>query len=162
MVKLLNTNLYIGAMTDLHLINYQDWAVVHATQTVHYENFGWDRKFNKPNKNHPNYIYYEEGNRLSLNWVDGEAHLFNWSGTETFIKVLNFIDKWIQTKKVLIHCDQGQSRSPTLGLLYLAKRAKLIPYQSFELARTEFIKIYPHYSPSGIADYVKHKWDEMY
>jgi len=162
MVKLLNTNLYIDAMTDPHLINYQDWAVVHATQTVHYKLFGWDRKANKPNKNHPNYIYYEKDNRLSLNWVDGDASLYDWSGPETFIKVLDFIDKWIQTKTVLIHCDQGQSRSPTLGMLYLAKRAKLIPYQSFELARTEFIKIYPHYSPSGIADYVKNKWDEIY
>ncbi|MCX5632289.1 MAG: hypothetical protein NTW93_01215 [Phycisphaerae bacterium] len=161
MFKLLNTNLYIGAMADLDEINYQDWAVVHATQTVHYKIFNWDRKFNKPNKNHPNYICYEKDNRFSLNWVDGEAHLFNWSGAGTFIKVLDFIDKWIQTKTVLIHCDQGQSRSPTLGLLYLAKRAKLIPCQSFELARTEFVKMYPYYSPSGIGDYVKTKWEDI-
>jgi hypothetical protein len=161
MIKLSNTNLYIGAITDLAQVNYQDWAVIHATQTIHYKIFNWDRKFNKPNKNHPNYIYYEEGNRFSLNWVDGSAFLYEWSGPETFIKVLNFIEKWIQNKKVLIHCDQGQSRSPTLGLLYLSKRAKLIPSQSFDFARNEFVKIYPYYLPSGIGDYVKTKWDNI-
>jgi len=161
MIKLLNTNLCVGTTADLAQINDQDWAVVHATQTIHYKIFGWDRKFNKPNKSHPNYIYYEKDNRLSLNWVDGEALLYNWSGAETFVKILNFIDKWIQTKKVLIHCDQGQSRSPTLGMLYLAKRAKLIPHQSFDLAKAEFIKIYPYYLPSGIGDYVKSKWTEI-
>ena len=161
MYKLLDTNLYIGTMNDLDQINSQDWAVVHATQTVHYKIFGWNRKTNKPDKNHPSYICYEKDNRLSLNWVDGEARLYNWSGPKTFIKILNFIDKWIQTKKILIHCDQGQSRSPTLGLLYLAKRSKLIPSQSFDLARVEFTKLYPCYSPSGIATYVKNNWNDI-
>ncbi len=68
---------------------------MHATQTIHYKILGWNRTTNKPNNNHPNYIYFEEGNRVSLNWVDGAAYLYNKSGEKTFIKILYFIDKWI-------------------------------------------------------------------
>jgi hypothetical protein len=161
MVQLPQTNLFIGSLSDLSQTNEQEWAFVHATQTVHYQIFGWNRTTNKPNKNHPNYIFYEKDNRLSLNWVDGAAYLYNWSGTETFIKVLNFIDRWILKRTVLIHCDQGQSRSPTLGLLYLAKRLKTIPNDSFLSAKTDFIKMYPNYIPSGIGEYVEQKWNEI-
>ena len=161
MIKLLKTNLFIGTLYDLSQTNNQEWAIVHATQTIHYQIFGWNRTTNKPGKNHPNYIYYEEDNRISLNWVDGAAHLYNWSGVETFIKILNFIDKWIPKKNVLVHCDQGQSRSPTLGLLYLAKRAKIISNDSFLAAKKEFIQYYFLYLPGGIGEYVEENWNEI-
>jgi len=161
MIQLPQSNIFIGTINDLGQTNEQDWALVHATQTIHYKIFGWNRTTNKPNKKHPNYIYYEKDNRLSLNWVDGAAYLYNWSGTETFNKILDFIEKWNNQRKILIYCDQGQSRAPTLGLLYLAKRLKSIPNDSFESARSEFIKIYPNYSPSGIGDYVAQHWNEI-
>ncbi len=161
MIQLPDTNIFIGTINDLAQTNDQDWAFVHATQSIHYKIFGWNRTTNRPNKNHPNYIFYEKDNRLSLNWVDGPANLYNWSGIETFNKILDFLDKWSNKRKILIHCDQGQSRSPTLGLLYLAKRLKSIPNNSFENARNEFIKIYPNYLPSGIGDYVDQNWNEI-
>jgi hypothetical protein len=161
MINIPGTNLYIGTLSDLRRTDDQNWAFVHATQTVHYKIMRWDRKYNKPDKRHPNYIIYEKDNRLSLNWVDGAAHLYDWTGPKTFTRVLDFIDKWIVVKKVLIHCDQGQSRAPTLGLLYLAKRLKTIPDASFVLARNEFVKLYPDYLPSGIGDYVKFKWQQI-
>lgn len=161
MIKLVQTNLFIGSLPDLYQTNEQDWAIVHATQTIHYQLFGWNRTTNKPDKDHPNYIFYEKDNLLSLNWVDGAAYLYNWSGVETFIKTLNFIDKWVSKKNVLIHCDQGQSRSPTLGLLYLAKRAKTISNDSFIAAKNEFIQNYPYYLPGGIGEYVKQNWNEI-
>ncbi len=161
MIQLPATNLYIGSLIDLNKTNEKEWAVIHATQTIHYRIFGWNRTTNKPDRDHPNYIYYEKDNKLSLNWVDGAAHLYKWSGTETFIKTLDFIDKWISKKNVLIHCDQGQSRSPTLGLLYLAKRAKTISNDSFATANEEFTQGYPYYLPGGIGEYVKKNWNEI-
>ena len=161
MIKLLDTNLYVGNMEDSEYFENDEWAVVHATQTVHYKLFGWNRTTNKPDTKHSNYIYYENENKLSLNWVDGGAHLYKWSGNETFIKILDFIDKWIDKKYILVHCDQGYSRSPSLCLLYLAKRAKLINNNSFDEARDEFIKIYPQYNPSGIADYIRKNWNNI-
>ena len=121
---------------------------------------GWNRNTNKPPKNHPNYIVWENKNRLLLNWVDGAAYLYKWSGAETFIKVLDFIDSWIAKRKVFIHCARGMSRSTTLGLLYLVKRKKINTNDNFFSAPQEFLKIYPMYQPKGIADYVNQHWQE--
>jgi len=157
MINIPKTNLYIGSILGLQQIDYKNWAYVHATQTIHYKIMGWDRKYNKPDRHHPSYIIYEKENRFSLNWVDGAAHLYEWSGPKTFIKVLDFIDKWIIKRNVLIHCDQGQSRAPTLGLLYLAKRLKTIPNDSFISAKNSFMNTYPNYIPAGIGEYVNSK-----
>ncbi len=161
MIQLPDTNLFIGGIADLQQTNDQDWAFVHATQTIHYRILRWNRTTNKPDKDHPHYIIYEKDNLLSLNWVDGAAHLYNWSGVGTFNKVLDFIERWSQKKNVLIHCDQGQSRAPTIGLLFLAKRFKNIPGDSYESAKGAFIKIYPPYLPGGIGDYVRQNWAEF-
>ncbi len=48
--------------------------------------------------------------------------MYDWSGPEVFVRALDFIDKWYDGKNILINCDLGQSRSPTIALLYLAKR----------------------------------------
>ncbi len=161
MIKLLDTEIYVGNMEDSKYIDNEEWAVVHATQTFHYSLFGWNRTTNKPDKKHPNYIYYENENTLSLNWVDGGAYLYKWSGIETFIKIMDFIDKWIDKKKVLVHCDKGYSRSPSLCLLYLAKRNNRINNNSFDEARIEFEKIYPEYNPGGIAEYIRTNWKDI-
>jgi len=155
MKNVLNGKLYVGNTEDNYTVNKNEWAIIHATQTIHYQIFGWNRTTNKPDKTHPNYIYYEKDNQLSLNWVDGAAFLYKWSGNDTFIKVLDFIDKWIPVRNVLVHCDQGISRSPALCLLYLAKRQKVIPNGSYKEAKDEFLKIVPEYSPGGIGDYIE-------
>ena len=157
----ISENLFIGNRLDLQRFSFEDDAIVHATNTFHYKIMGWNRTTNKPPKKHPNYLVWENKNRLSLNWVDGAAYLYEWSGAETFIRVLDFIDSWIANRKVFIHCDQGISRSPTLGLLYLAKRKKIIPSDNFFSASQEFRKIYPLYQPKGIADYVNQNWIEI-
>jgi len=156
------SNLYIGTMAELLVTNETEWAFVHATQTFHYQYFGWDNKLKKPNKYHSYYIVYEHNNHISLNWIFGDAFLYTWSGPDTFIKILDFIDKWIQEKKIFIHSDKGKSRAPTIALLYLAKRAKRLSNESFNRAYDEFINYYPEYFPGGIGEYVGKKWHEIY
>ena len=158
MTKLADINLFVGDINDNIALSETDWAVVHATQTIHYQLFGWNRSYNKPNKEHPNYIIYEKDNHLSLNWVDGAAYLYKWSGAATFNRILDFIDKWISERNVLIHCDQGFSRSLTICLLYLAKRKKLISNKTFIEAKNDFITLYPNYNPGGIGDFVNENW----
>jgi len=158
MTGFFDTKLYVGDINDNSNLSETNWAVVHATQTIHYKILGWNRTYNKPDKNHPNYIVYENENHLSLNLVDGAAYLYNWSGSETFIKVLDFIDKWISEKNVLVHCDQGFSRSPTLCLLYLAKRKSLISNNSYSEAKQDFLELYQNFNPGGIGDFVNENW----
>ena len=74
-------------------------------------------------------------------------------------KAMEFINNNIKNKKILIHCNQGQSRSPSLGLVYLARNGD-IPKDSYSVAAQAFLKLYPDYSPgTGIALYLEHNWD---
>lgn len=155
------TRLYVGDIKDNNTVNETEWAVVHATQTAHYAIFGWDRGNKKPDKSHPSYIVYEKDNHMSLNWVDGASFLYKWSGPQLFIRILDFIEKWEKERNVLVHCDQGVSRSPTVCLLYLSKRKGSISNLSYEDAKKDFIKLYPDYNAGGIGDYVKVEWNNI-
>lgn len=162
-MKKVYKNLYIGSIDDFHSLDpkSKDWAFVHATKTVHYNVFGKDLTYNKEERSYDDYLYYAEDNRLSLNWMDGPAIFYEPGGIKVFEEALDFIDKWITERKVLVHCDQGVSRSPTLTLTYLAKRTDKLPNNSFEKAKDKFIKIYPDYFPGGIKEYVSNNWDKI-
>lgn len=86
---------------------------------------------------------------------------FDWQGkgVETIKKILDFIEaqKW----QVYIFCDQGISRSPSVALLYLAKRLKVIPDENFDAARQDFLLLYPMYNPGGIKDFISQHWEEI-
>lgn len=158
MFQIANTSLFIGTREDSNLRHNPDWAVVNTAKTVHIEVKGWS---NSPPRDDPDYLSFEVGQFLSFNWVDGPAKLYEWSGPQAFVRALDFIDKWYASKQVLINCDLGLSRSPTMALLYLAKRINLVSGKSFFEARTEFQKLFPGYSPRGIADYVDEHWHEI-
>lgn len=158
MIQLQDTKIHVGTRDDSRIRGDPAWAVVNTAKTVHVEAKGWS---NAPPRDHPHYLAFEEGQFLSFNWVDGAARMYEWSGPEAFVRALDFIDKWYRTKEILINCDLGQSRSPSVALLYLAKRLQVIPGDSFANARAAFQGIYPGYMPSGIADYVSAHWREI-
>ena len=160
MIRIPDTRLHIGTRLDATLRNDDGWAVVNTAKTVHCEIMGWG---NRPPPDHPNYVEFEDGQLLSFNWVDGPANYFDYEGlgVERFTHALDFIDRWYGTKNILINCDQGQSRSPTVAMLYLAKRLATIPGASFAEARSAFREIYPAYAPKGIADFVATHWNDI-
>ena len=161
-MKQVADGLYVGTVRDVLPDAASEWSLVSTTQTIHYQLLGWDRKFNKPVRDHPNYIVLELEHHLSLNWVDGGPHLYEWSGPATFNHVLDFIDQeFSEGRNVLVRCDQGHSRSPSIALLYMSKRMKLLPIDSFLSAREAFETVYPDYRPGGIAEYISAAWTEI-
>lgn len=150
----ISPGVYIGSIRDYG--KAAGLAILSATQTVHYPAVGFTRS--NVDKNHTNYLSFERANHLTLNWVDGPAELYDWGGEKIFSQALHFIE---QHNPVLIHCNKGRSRAPTLGLLYLSKRLKSISNASFEAARDDFSKIYPKYKPGGIAQYVADHWHSI-
>ena len=124
--------IYVGTREDSQLRHDSSWAIVNTAKMVHVEVKGWG---NAPPRDHPHYLAFEEGQFLSFNWVDGASRMYDWSGPAAFIRALDFIDKWYESKNILINCGLGQSRSPTVALLYLAKRLHLITDTSFAAAR---------------------------
>jgi hypothetical protein len=156
MFQIENTKIYVGTKEDSRLRSDLTWAIVNTAKTVHVEVKGWS---NSPPRDHPDYLAFEDGQFLSFNWVDGPSRMYDWSRPTAFIRALDFIDKWYGSKNILINCDLGQSRSPTVALLYLAKRMHVISEKSFTQARVDFQVLYPNYAPSGIADYVNEHWN---
>jgi predicted protein tyrosine phosphatase len=60
---------------------------------------------------------------------------------------------------VLVHCNQGMSRSPAIGLLYLAKYTDQLPKSSFAEAEAAFRKLYPPYNPApGVRGFMFQNW----
>lgn len=157
--------LYIGNDNDCnYTVNISDqpefqWATIHACKTCHQRALGY--KGNMDSNDH-HYIVFEKLDNLFLNIVNMEQPLLAQYALPIFKAALDFIERKIVTCDVLVHCNKGESRSPSIALLYLAKRAKLISSDNFQNARQEFLKIVPHYSPcKGIEYFLTNHWDEI-
>ncbi|GAB6142553.1 hypothetical protein JCM14076_32830 [Methylosoma difficile] len=109
---------------------------------------------------HPNYLVKEDMYDLYLNIIDPPAPLFM---PPLFISFLAFSNKhWSEGRKNLVHCNQGESRAPSLALLFIAKCRGAISNHSYELAKSDFEAIYPGYNPgNGIRKYFSMNWESL-
>ncbi|WP_322003140.1 hypothetical protein [Marinobacter alexandrii] len=133
-------------------------AVVHACKSpCHQRAVGYTGKL--PNS-HPNYLVLEQGSDLYLNIIDPPVPLFM---PALFSSFLEFAKKhWDDGKKLVIHCNQGESRAPSLALLFLARALTVIDDSSYGSARDEFQKLYPRYQPGkGIQTYFTQNWAKL-
>jgi hypothetical protein len=106
-----------------------------------------------------NYLYAREGNVLALNLIDVEDPTM--IQDECIDEGLRFI-KEMQDKqlKLLVHCNAGMSRSPSIVLAYL-RAADGLP-DSFVAAKKRFKAIYHKYDPSvGIDAHVRERWKDL-
>ena len=151
------TNLFIGDDDDCYTCLLDSgFSIVHACKTCHQEVLKYHGLL--PHT-HPNYLIYEHGKNLYLNMVDMPNEFLAKYTNPIFKHAMGFIKREIQNKKVLIHCNFGYSRSPSLGFIYLAITG-VISKKSINEAMNEFIKLYPKYSPgNGIILYMQHNWD---
>jgi predicted protein tyrosine phosphatase len=152
-------NLYIGEEIDCSFSDINDFAIIHACKhPCHAKAVGY--KGNLP-PSHPNYLILEKGNHLFLNMVDMERELLPKYTNPIMKAAISFIDKCIHDNKILIHCNLGQSRSPSISLVYLALKG-YIANDSFQVARKEFEKMYSNFYPAnGIYAYLKKNWVDL-
>ncbi|MFA6702829.1 MAG: dual specificity protein phosphatase family protein [Dysgonamonadaceae bacterium] len=152
-------NLYIGSQDDYELnVKFQaNWVVIHACkEPYHRQALGYTGR--AVANTHPEYLVAERGNRLILNLVDVADPKY--IAKEIIDKAITVIDENIQSRHVLVHCNQGMSRSATIALLYL-HHAGIIPTDNFIEAEEEFLKLYPNYNPAnGMRIFAKNYWDE--
>ncbi|MBU0761657.1 MAG: dual specificity protein phosphatase family protein [Candidatus Altiarchaeota archaeon] len=153
-----SANLFVGNEADCHHTNEDGWAVVHACKhPCHQNSVGYRGNLSSP---HPNYLIKEVDNHLFLNMVDMVQPLSPKFTNPMMNAAIGFINRNIERKKVLIHCNKGQSRSPSIAMVYLAKN-HLIP-NDYDQAIEQFIKKYPAYSPgNGISMYLKKNWSYL-
>jgi predicted protein tyrosine phosphatase len=148
MIKELCKNVSVGNLDDLKFVDKSKYAIIHATKS------SW-----LSNKND---VIFEKGDELFVNWVDAKDQKYfdyKGEGVSVFIKILDFIDKWAAIKKVFVHCDEGKSRSPSIIMVYMAKRLKLINNKDHVFAEREFTNLYPEYfANKGISDFLFKNW----
>lgn len=151
-------NLFVGTDADCFYDEKEGYAVIHACKDpCHKNKLGY--KGSLP-PSHPNYLIFEDGNHLYLNIVDMDSILSEFADP-MFLKALEFIDKNISDKKILVHCNLGLSRSPAIALIYLAKSG-IISNDSYKTAESAFLQIYPSYSPGiGIRNYLLSNWEML-
>lgn len=132
-------------------------AVVHACKDpCHRRSVGY-ATLSIP-RGHPHYLVLERGHHLYLNLIDPDAPLFMMPSFEAF---LGFVDREIKERDVLIHCNQGESRAPSLTLLYMAKRLNELPNESYAAAATEFRRQFPYSPGRGIATWLTKNWNNI-
>lgn len=152
-------NLYIGSQDDYESnVKFQtDWFVIHACkEPYHRQTLGYTGR--AVANTHPEYLLAERDNRLILNLVDVADPKY--IAKEIIDKTIAVIDENIGHKKILLHCNQGMSRSATIGLLYL-HHVGIISTDVFQEAEREFLKLYPNYNPAnGMRVFAEKHWDE--
>jgi len=157
----IHSNLYVGHQGNYeYQVKGQDgWAVVHACkEPYHRQLLGYTTR-GAP-KDHPEYLFAERGNRLYLNLVDANDPAY--IPKEIIDKAIAFIhEKLAEGLKILVHCNQGESRSPGIGFLYLLEHTDALPKSSLGDALAKFRQIYPTFHPSrGISGFIAMHWEE--
>jgi predicted protein tyrosine phosphatase len=151
-------NLYIGSWSDYETVvsGHSDWAVVHACKKYHRITVGY--KLWNLSRNHPEYLLARRENRIMLCLLDLPVSRF--IRKEMIDQTLDFIDDAYRSGlKVLIHCMQGRSRSPSITMLYMASRLHVLSTESFEAAEKQFRRLYPKYHPNrGIREHLRRNW----
>ena len=97
-----------------------------------------------------------------LNLIDPPIPLFQ---LESFLIFLEFMRKQHQDEvPVLIHCNQGQSRAPSLASLFLAKGLAVIPDETYNAAKTAYYEQHDRqffYPGLGIKTFLTLNWNKI-
>ena len=150
-------NFYIGNDTDAsRIISQAGWYIVHACkEPYHRQALGYTGR--AAPKTHPEYLIARRENRLILNLVDVPNP--EYISKDIMDTAVDAIATNIQSKKVLVHCNQGVSRSPTIAFLYLLKHTSILDSDDLDIALMQFKSLYPDYNPAnGVAGFVERYW----
>jgi hypothetical protein len=157
-MKEIYPNLHIGSQDDYeNIVKYQEgWFIIQACkEPYHRKALGYIGR--SAPKDNAEYLICLRGNHLILNLIDADSQ--EYIPKIIIDKIIETIDKNISLYKIFVHCNQGMSRSATIGLLYLHHRHILS--DDFLKAEMEYKEIYPWYMPKkGIRDFAINNWRE--
>ena len=163
---------FIGDQNDCSYSEDTRWYVIHACKFPCWQNKKGKnftnltlQKLKKKNfqafiLKYPEYLVYEENNNLYLNMIDGRDKYYSF---KIFNDPLSDIDEKIKNYNILIHCNEGESRSASLGFLYLVKKKRMISDNGYDNTKKNYIEKYdPIFSPSpGIEIFMRNNWNNF-
>lgn len=105
-----------------------------------------------------NYLSAEKGRVLALNFIDTDSPDF--VPGKMVDEGLAFVSEHLSDSKVLVACNRGLSRAPTIALLWLYANDKLPA--TYHAALSAFRKLYPKYDPMlGLEVFARRKIQEL-
>ena len=154
----IHPGLYVGDERDYYRVQHETgWCFVHACkEPFHRQALGYASR-GAP-RDHPDYLIARRGDRLILNLVDAPDPAF--IPREIIDAAIEYTHSALSAgKRVLVHCNQGESRSPCIGLLYLIVNTDRLPDDSLESAEGAYRVIYPPYNPGrGMRGFMAANW----
>jgi hypothetical protein len=161
-VREVSERLFVGNAGDFEMVRGEPnfgvtWAVLQcAKEPWHREALGYTGR-GAP-KDSAEYLWAYRGNRLILNMVDApKAEFFPAPMIEEGI---GFIRKHlVNGSKVLVHCNQGNSRAPSMALIYMGRFGLVDKH--YDPAMAHFRSIYPSYEPGpGMEEFMRQEFAE--
>lgn len=141
-------NLYVGSSEDYERIAHKKgWAFLHVAKYPYFEDL--------VKKKGVSYVW--EGNRMALDLIDKPTFVedkYLAYKQEAIMAGQRFVNiHLIEGNKVLIHCNKGLSRSPSVARLYLHN------LHLAEITEEMMEILVPNYAPKAdIAGVVKTLW----
>lgn len=152
-------NLFVGAADDEAAVRDDpEWYIISAAKEPwHRQALGYTGR-GAP-KDHAEYLSAIRPGRMILNLVDAQDSAYiPPSVVQAAIDII-YAALHNTACKVLVHCNQGQSRAPTIAMLYLGQHDERFQHLNYDDAVAEFTKIYLPYAPAkGMADYARANW----
>lgn len=142
-------SVFIGSQKDC-VQGTPDLRVIHACK---YPCYSAQTEGKNPDKKHPNYLTIEKPDNLYLNVLDPEKPLFF---LESFWAARRFC--CASDGDVLVHCNQGRSRSVVLGLLCGVWRGLIRP-TTWEGALFDHTFEVPVTLGKGINKFMRENWE---
>lgn len=154
-----HSNLWYGDIEECHASDMD--AVMHCCKNpCHAAKHG-----QKPDKNAPFYLcdgFQENGREhMLLNMIDPPAPLFQ---IEQFEKALRWArEQLVAGRKLMLHCNEGKSRAPSMAIVIAAHLLGIIPNGSYREAVIEFEnQTGIEYQPGkGIQIFLKENWEKL-
>jgi hypothetical protein len=139
------------------LLPSEAWGVLHAAKEPYHRQFIKYKGRGAP-KDHPDYLFARRGDRLALNLLDADDAAY--IPDAVLDAGIAFIDEMVDKgKDVLIHCNMGVSRAPSLALLWWIAKGNA-PSSAEEMLGA-FREKYPAYMPNGgMAWHVQKRWEK--
>lgn len=135
----------------------QNWSILHAAKEPFHRAFlKYETRAAPPG---PEYLVARRGHRMALNFIDAEnpKHI-----PAEMIRVgLDFITEELYNgRRVLVHCNQGQSRAPGIGLLWLRRFDPIYRDLDYDEAKIRFNDNYHGFTPGLAVDgFLKEHWN---
>lgn len=153
MATMVHPGLFVGSAVDTYKFA---GSILHAARDPWFEqakiSFKWKHEEEHPVLVNQNVLLMDY-NEMVLNMVDAnDAHYFP---DEMVNAGLEFItERMAEGDPVLVHCNAGLSRSPSLTMLWMFEHGFLD--DGYKYAVSQFKNLYPNWAPgNGIWNYLK-------